>query len=226
MWGWIAQVVTQAAGFFFNSSGGLTNTDAKDAVVGVYSGLQSLSNFLQALLGNEMTAWKKAGPQVVDGGRGLGNLAFNELYAWNRLLNRILPGSVRWTIYSVHHYVDPKFGRIWNLLGRINREVGQLFRWRHGYVNPTLAEWTRWRRWFYTWPAPTLATVHNWLRQPWRFAKWATPVLVPSFLAWLAPPHHKAQRDDLTRIIVGALDDMPDQVGWAVYHALSGPLTK
>ena len=226
MWGFVVSVAEKAAGFFFGGASSVTDTTVKDAVIGLYAGLQSLANFLQTLLGYEKTAWDKAGPQVVAGGRGLGNLAFNELFAWTRLLHTILPGSLSWLWGFVWRWGTPKFQRIWRYLAVLNRRVSFLLRWRLGYVNPTLAEWTRFRRFYFTWPNRTVRRVHDWFQRPRLFAEWATPVLVPSVLQWLASRKHRPQRDDLARIIVGAVADMPDQVGWAVYRVLDGPLSK
>lgn len=226
MWGFILVTVGRAIVGSLTNPSSITDTTVRDDLVGIISAFKVLVSFLQTLFGDEMVAWRKAGPNVVAGGKGIGDLGYHELYAWNRLLKVILPGSQRWQQYNTRHYVNPKFARIWNYLTRINREVGQLFHWRARYVNPRLAELSRFRRFMLGWPIRTLAVVHNWLVQPWRFARWATPVLVPSFLAWLTPPHHRSQRDDLTRIIVTAAPDMPDQVGLAVLRILEGPIVK
>jgi hypothetical protein len=226
VWGFILRGVANAIGFSLANPSNIANTNIRDATVGLYAALQTLANFLQALFGDEMTAWRKAGPNVVAGGKGIGDLAYHELYAWERLLRTILPGSLRWMTFSMHKYVDPKFGRVWKFLRVLDNRTKSLDKWRAHYVNPTLREWTRFRRFYFTWPNDTIRTVHNWLLQPWRFARWATPVLVPSFLAWLTPPHHKSQRDDLARILLQSAPDMPDQIGHVVLTILEGPVLR
>ena len=176
MFGFLIGIAGKAVGYLLLNPSSIANTDARDALVGLFGMFKTLVTFLQALLGDEMVAWKKAGPNVIAGGKGIGDLAFHELYAWERLLKVILPGSQRWQQYNTRHYVNPKFSRIWNYLTKLNRDVGQLFRWRWSYVNPRLAELSKFRRFMLGWPIHTLAILHNWLVQPVRFARWATPV--------------------------------------------------
>lgn len=226
MWGFLLNAAGNAVAFLLANPSNVTSTDVRDGVVGIITSIKLLVAFLQALFADEMTAWKKAGPNVVDGGKGIGDLAYHEEYAWDRLLHTILPGSQRWQQYNTRQYAGPRFDRIWRFLVVLDKRTKFFAKWRTSYVNPTLAEWTRFRRFYFTWPNDTVAILHNWLTQPARFAKWATPVLVPSFLSWLNAKPHQSQRDDWTRIIVGSVPDMPDQIGFAVLQVLEGPVHK
>lgn len=223
MWGWIAAVAEKAVGVFFGSAGDVANTTVQDATVGIYSMVQALSNFLQQLLGDEMTAWRKAGPNIRAGGLGLGNLAWNDLYAWNRLLHTIIPRSLQYLNGQVHEWAGPKFTRIWRYLALLNRRVWFLIGWQHHWAGPWIKNWIRWRRWFYTWPNRTLVHVHNWLLNPHLFATWATPPLVPKILGYLSPPRHRPERLALARIVVDGSVGIPHAVEQAALQILKSP---
>lgn len=214
---------------FLGSSGDLTNEGFDLAIVRVWTGINGIGQFLQDILGSERGAWLFAKPQIIGGAWGLGQLAYNERQAWERLLGVIIPNSLKWLDGHTHQWVDPALGRLWHELTKFeNFQYGwdtATANWANHWVDPNLSHWIQWFDDWHTRVETVSQTWWDWLHHPDQFGNWGAPPLIGPTIAYYSAPEHKESRDNLTQIIVDATADMPLHVESAILAWLNADVS-
>lgn len=132
----------------------------------------------------------------------------------------VIPHSLSWLAgYVVTTWIDPIRGRLDKAESSIRFILGwrgQIDTWRHDHVDPTLAAYEGFRKWFDTWPQGVLFKWHDWFQHPARFASWAAPTLVRPIVSDLGTPAYQAERDVLALTMVDAWSEVPNRTWEAI----------
>lgn len=126
----------------------------------------------------------------------------------------VIPHSLSWLAgYVVTTWVDPIRKRLDTDEHQIKFLMGwrgQIDTWRHKTVDPELARWRAFDKWFKTWPTALLNQWHEWMQHPARFGSYWAPYLVRPIVAWLGAQSHRTERDVLSLMMVDAWEDDPN----------------
>lgn len=130
--------------------------------------------------------------------------------------NVVIPHSLAWLDgYINSHEITPIKRRLAADESQIRFLMGwrgQIDSWRRNYVDPNLAAWVTFHKWFNGYPLASVNELHDWLTKPGTFGKWAAPAIAAPFVAYLGDKHNEAVRDSLTLIMVDAWQEKPDLV--------------
>lgn len=124
----------------------------------------------------------------------------------------VIPHSLAWLRGNIIiTLVDP----LRRLVAGINRVVKELVSWqaqikvwRSSYVDPNVALWIGFRKWFYQWPVDALRTLHDWLTHPMHFGQWAVAPVTKAQIAYFATP---AGDSDLYQLVGEYFDAAPER---------------
>lgn len=130
--------------------------------------------------------------------------------------NTVIPNSMSWLRGDIYkNGINPL--RAW--LGRVEKEIGALSGrvsvlefWRKDYADPHIRDWREFNSWFHTYPIGVVNTWHDWFQRPHNFALWAAPPLIGPIVSYLAAPEHQQSRDNLTRIMAQAWQEVPNDI--------------
>lgn len=132
----------------------------------------------------------------------------------------VIPHSLSWLAgYVVTTWIDPIRKQLTDDDHRIKFLMGwrgQVDTWRHKTVDPELARWRAFDKWFKTWPTITLNQWHEWMTHPTDFGKHWAPYIVRPLVAWLGSQAHTQERDVLSLMLVNAWTDDTNLVWEAV----------
>jgi hypothetical protein len=214
--GLLASAAGRAIGFLLGSSGGASNTDLRDALVQVWGIFEQVVQWAEDIFKAEKSAWDSAAGDINTGAEGLGQVAYNEMVAWQHLLTVILPNTVRWTVGNIHAWADEKYGAAIDGIDAFMRQAGPdiaaLKDWRKYTADPDLKAWVDFVTW---WNKDAAQPILRWIDfsgNPGDFANWATPPLVGAIIAYLSDPAHKQTRDDLAALMVKAWGEEPGTI--------------
>lgn len=128
----------------------------------------------------------------------------------------VIPHSLSWLAgYIVSHFISPLEDRVGKLESSVAFLLGwrnQIDDWRHLFVDPHLEQWIGFKQFFDGWPQGVLFRWHDYFDNPGHFAEWATPPLVGPIVAYLGQPAHETSRDNLSRIMVDAWTEVPNDI--------------
>lgn len=128
----------------------------------------------------------------------------------------VIPHSMSWLAgYLVSHFIAPLQERMSKAESDIRFLLGwrsQIDVWRHDFVDPNVEKWIGFHEWFTGWPQGVLFRWHDYFDNPAHFADWATAPLVGPIVAYLAAAEHRQSRDNLSRIMVDAWEEVPNDV--------------
>lgn len=136
------------------------------------------------------------------------------------LLGTILPNSLGYVVgYVFSTGIVPLRARLTTDESNISFLLGwrgQIDAWRKYTVDPDLADLEAFKASLIKVWQPIIYLWITWLRYPGQFAQWATPPLAGSLVSYFAQPEHKTSRDDLSRIMLQAWQEQPEQVLTAI----------
>lgn len=227
MAGWLISVGGSALQLFLGSSGNLTNTTIRDAMVNVWNTLQALASFLQTIFSSQMDAWTEAEPDIVDGAMGLGELAYNERAAWHRLLTLILPNSLSWLDGRLRQWARGRYDwqvrDFWKFFRQYWIWRDEIRSWRRLFVDPSLVTDNAYRRWLKTWPQAQWFRWKRYFDHPTEFGAWAAPWIARPLYNHLRKREHQILLDQFTALLVDATPEVAKHVELAAVRILTAP---
>jgi hypothetical protein len=146
-----------------------------------------------------------------DAGNQVGEIGLQLYNVTKRLIDTIIPGSMSWVRGDIIlHDIDPLRKTVKDLGDKITGFVkfeDTIDAWRKTTVDPDLAKFLAFIKWFDTWPLQVLNTLHDWTQHPSDLARWITPYLAPVIVPYLGDKAQRALLELLTAELLSAISD-------------------
>lgn len=213
----MGKIIEGIVGAILNALGGANNAgdpleEVKVGFIHIAEVIRNMADALSRLFGGIRGAWQFAKPHTIGAAEAIGNTAYNQDQMWARLLDTILPHSLKWLDGALHKWAIGHFQPQINRLARSVKFLmgwrGQIDHWRKTQVDPELHKLMSFRKLILGWPMDILKTWRDWFAHPAHFAKWAAAPLIGPTLAYYADRKHKLSRDMLTATVVDATPDV------------------
>lgn len=135
---------------------------------------------------------------------------------WNRLFDVIIPKTLAHAVGYVYSdgivplrvFQRAALKRFTDDEGRLNVLEG----WRQQWVDPNIATLEGFRANVIANYFPVVNVLRDWLTHPGDFGDWAAAPITGPLIAYLADQTHQQSRDNLSRIMVAAWQEVPNDV--------------
>lgn len=207
---------------------GISGSKARGVMMVILHPPLALASWLQSLFTREYDSWVQGNKDVKTGADGYADIASASSFAWDRLLNTILPNSLSWLDGHWVQRFDAWLVNIYEPFYRVQVwDDDQIFEWekqtddwRYKWVDPNITDWRNWHDWFDTWPHKMISWIYSWWNYPDEFANWAAPVLAWPLAIQYARTENRTLRDFLTETLVDSWPDVGPHVEQAVVAVL------
>lgn len=157
-------------------------------------------------------AWLWAQSRARQIGKDLEQIAGDQDWMWRHLTEVILPHTEAFLIgYVWSKGITPlkvRLAKDEKVLRFLMGWRGQIDYWRKYTVDPELAQWVSFLRWFNSNARAPIQTLAGWLKAPGTFSQWAVPIITAPLITYLADKASIATVDELARLVVDATPDV------------------
>ena len=220
--GWLSGSISTGPS---NEALAVTLADTRGQLVRAVNQLVHYIAVLTFIGRQEYGAWKGAVGRGAGVGADITAIVSAEQQQWHRLLNDILPASLRWLEDDIakRHLGDlsKRIAALEKLVHDLYKWRAQITNWQGRVVNPTLESYSTFWQYFNARPKAALDVWVRWFEHPNEYADWSTPILAQTLVAYLAHPEAKILRDTLAGMMVDAWTDDAN----AVWQAMERWLT-
>lgn len=186
---------------------------------GLLQMILALGNVVQVVFTDEADAWDKSVPPMNTGAAALGQMGYNELAAWEQLLNGIIPSSLHWLDGHTHQWVDAVYGwwvrHLNKQVGYLWGSVGQIQSLDNKFIVPQLEADNRWFKWFSGWPLSAIYVLHAWIQNPGTLATLIAPEETQAVVGYLATRGGNASLFQLTQEVIDMSPELPRHIEMA-----------
>lgn len=218
----------QIVGNFLNSFFGYLQAKRTAAsIAACFDAIEAVNNWLGRTITaiadydtQEMGAVQYSADAAQQIGHDLEQIQGTHQRYWNRLFDVILPHSLQhafeYTRQWAIDYFSPPITQLENYVRDLLNRTSRLEGWERDVVDPDLSLLLNFRSDFFRGDQPSINVLIDWLRRPGDFGEWATPPIIGPVVAYLADPAHETTRDNLSRILVDAWTEVPNDIWEAI----------
>ena len=149
--------------------------------------------------------------EAIAAGGDLRNAIQDVKFSIEHTYKTVIPHSMAWLKGDiVRLYITPlrsRVGKLENRVTALETWRADIHKWRIGVVDPTLADFHSFKRFWQSWPLDVVTQFRQWINKPDTFATYFTPVIVPRAIAYLGNDANLPLLDALLTELVDASPD-------------------